>query len=311
MANNKKIPKQPTRVKRDKKIKQHQDFNNVIQENLNEILEVLTQKVLDLGKLKTRSLKDQTIRRTLYRKPDILLAELDAADNHICTLHAEVHLKDEEEIGYRAAEYAMMEFREFRKPVKVFILYIGNGRCKNIPSFLDGGCVKAEIKVIQINAIPAQVFLASDKPAEIILGVLSDFGGQSAETIIAAIIMQLQKLIQDQERLQKYCKQLEILSNIRNLQLQTIKQLSAMPITYDIKSDLRYQQGREQGIEQGREQGIDQGRELEAAFKTRKFVINLIEFGYEDDALIANLSDTTIEFVQSVRKELLEKKEEN
>jgi predicted transposase/invertase (TIGR01784 family) len=53
--------------------------------------------------------------------------------------------------------------------------------------------------------------------------------------------------------------QLEILSNLRNLQTQIVKQISAMPITFDIKKDLRYQQGKEEGIEEGIEKGIEKG----------------------------------------------------
>jgi len=308
--------------------KQHQDYNNVIQENLNEILEVLTKKVLNLGQLKTNNLKDKTLRRTLYRKPDILLAELDEAGNHIRTIHAEVHLKDEEEIGYRSGEYAMMEYREFRKPVKIFIIYIGNGRSRNIPTFLDGGCVRAEIVLIHINAISVEAFIHSDRPGEVVLGVLGDFGGEQAEKVIQKIIAQLRTLIQDQESLQKYCKQLEILSNIRNFQPETIKQLSAMPIMYDLKTDMRYQQGHEEGreeglmngiekgIEQGIEKGIKEGREegfTEGIEKGREEAVTaaiervMHKFPHFSDQEIADIFELLVERITEVRTSLSER----
>jgi predicted transposase YdaD len=37
------------------------------------------------------------------------------------------------------------------------------------------------------------------------------------------------------------------------LQSEIVKQINAMPITFDIKKDLRYQQGEEKGIDLGRE----------------------------------------------------------
>ena len=55
---------------------------------------------------------------------------------------------------------------------------------------------------------------------------------------------------------------MEILSNLRNLQTQIVKQISAMPITFDIKKDIRYQQGIEEGIEQGIEEGKEKGIEI-------------------------------------------------
>jgi predicted transposase/invertase (TIGR01784 family) len=48
---------------------------------------------------------------------------------------------------------------------------------------------------------------------------------------------------------------------LRNLQEETIKQSEAMAITYDIKKDVRYQQGREEGILEGKEKGKKEGKE--------------------------------------------------
>jgi predicted transposase/invertase (TIGR01784 family) len=46
------------------------------------------------------------------------------------------------------------------------------------------------------------------------------------------------------------------------LQSEIVKQISAMPITFDIKKDLRYQQGEEDGIEKGIDLGIEKGIDL-------------------------------------------------
>ena len=59
---------------------------------------------------------------------------------------------------------------------------------------------------------------------------------------------------------QKWQRQLEIISNIHKLQEKTIKIIEHMPIVYDIKSDIRYQQGTKVGIKQG----IDLGRNAQA-----------------------------------------------
>ncbi|MES2775409.1 MAG: hypothetical protein V4722_14640 [Bacteroidota bacterium] len=47
----------------------------------------------------------------------------------------------------------------------------------------------------------------------------------------------------------KYVLQLEVLSKLRNLQEETTKEITAMPFTYDLKTDIRYKQGVEEGIE--------------------------------------------------------------
>jgi len=282
MARQKSISPTTPPIKPKTESNRHKDYDHVFQKDLDEIWRPLVQKVLGLGALNAINLKNTKIRRTLYREPDVLLAELDEKGGHIRTIHIEIHLKDEIEIGFRAAEYAIMEYREFRKPVKIFIIYIGNGRSVHIPTVLDGGCVQVEIVLIHLNSIPAEVFIHSDYPGEVVLGILGDFGTEKEEVIIRKIILQLQNLIPDQENLQKYCKHLEILSNIRKLQPETIKQLSAMPITYDLKTDLRYQQGREEGLVDGVIKGIKEGHEKGFTEGIKKGIEKGIEKGREE-----------------------------
>jgi predicted transposase YdaD len=105
-------------------------------------------------------------------------------------------------------------------------------------------------------------------------------------------------------RQNKSFKHLEILSSVRKLQPQTIKQINAMPIVYDLKSDLRYQQGLEEGIEKGRGEGREEG----AMRQLRIFIENMLEAGYEDEILIAGLSNATIAFVQEVKRGLEERR---
>lgn len=51
--------------------------------------------------------------------------------------------------------------------------------------------------------------------------------------------------------LKRYLQQLEVISNLRNLQALTVQTLDDMELTYDLKSDIRFKQGIEKGIEKG------------------------------------------------------------
>jgi hypothetical protein len=279
------MPQQQSGKSATKK-KQHQDYNNVFQENLHEIATLLLTQVFNLGNLPTFALEKKKIHRTFYREPDILLAVKDAAGEHAETLHGEVHLKDEAEISYRAAEYAAMEFRQFRKPVRMFVLYVGAGTPVNILSKLDGGCLKIDIEIVAIHRIPVQTFLRSGKPEEIMLGILGDFGGQAPPDIIQEIIRQIQQLVPAGERLQKYWKQLEILSNLRKLQPEIVKQLNIMPLTYDLTTDIRYQQGIEQGI----------------SLAKLEMIVRLIQHSNHDDAFIADIANVETQKVAGIRR---------
>jgi ankyrin repeat protein len=84
--------------------------------------------------------------------------------------------------------------------------------------------------------------------------------------------------------------QLEILSNLRNLQAEIIKQFSTMSIHFDIKKDLRFQQGVEIGIEIGVSQ------------KNKDFVLSLLANTDFDNERIAQIVGVGVEFVQNLRK---------
>jgi hypothetical protein len=93
---------------------------------------------------------------------------------------------------------------------------------------------------------------------------------------------------------QKFFLQLEILSNLRNLQAEIIKQFSTMSIHFDIKKDLRFQQGVEIGNEQGIEIGISQ--------KNKDFVLSLLANTDFDNEKIAQIVGVSVEFVQNLKK---------
>ena len=52
----------------------------------------------------------------------------------------------------------------------------------------------------------------------------------------------------------KYASQLTILSKLRNLESETIKNIKAMPQLFDITTSILYQEGMEKGMEKGREE---------------------------------------------------------
>lgn len=95
------------------------------------------------------------------------------------------------------------------------------------------------------------------------------------------ILVKLKELSADERRLKRYVKQLEILANLRNLQQEAIKQTEAMALTYDIKKDIRYQQGREEGEAKGKAAGKAAGEknkqfEIALNMKQEGLSINLI-----------------------------------
>ena len=85
---------------------------------------------------------------------------------------------------------------------------------------------------------------------------------------------------------------MEILSNLRNLQRQTKKELEKMPIVYDLRKDIRFKEGLEEGEEKG---------ELK---KARLATIRLLKRGILSAVTIAEDLDVPLDFVLQIQAKL-------
>ncbi len=73
--------------------------------------------------------------------------------------------------------------------------------------------------------------------------ILANFGNENPKHIIQRVLMRLQQLPTETLRREKCLRQLEILSKLRNLQEEIVKQLEIMALTYDLENDVRFKQG--------------------------------------------------------------------
>jgi predicted transposase/invertase (TIGR01784 family) len=93
----------------------------------------------------------------------------------------------------------------------------------------------------------------------------------------------------------KFTVQLEIFGKLRNLQPIIAKTLETMGLQYDLKTDLRFLQGKELGLQEGKQEGLQ-----EAALAIAR---NAIASGANDE-FIAKITGLSLEQVQALRREL-------
>jgi predicted HTH domain antitoxin len=85
---------------------------------------------------------------------------------------------------------------------------------------------------------------------------------------------------------------LEILSGLRKLQSVTKKQVQKMPIVYDLKKDIRFKEGIEEGEERAK----------------RLSAIRMLKQGTLSIVTIAEYLDVPLAFVVQIQEELQKKK---
>lgn len=114
--------------------------------------------------------------------------------------------------------------------------------------------------------------------------------------VIHLILQNLLKIVGRVERLKKYQRQLQILSRLRKLQPIVLKEISLMPIKFDIETDELYLEGIEKGIEKGLEKGVEKHQ--------HETVVAMLRDGALSLEKIAEYAGVTLEYVLKVKKEL-------
>ena len=90
-------------------------------------------------------------------------------------------------------------------------------------------------------------------------------------------------------KLEKHLVQLEIISDLCNMQPLLTKIMETMSITYDIHKDVRFKQGNQEG------------KKEEALIKSQEFIITLLQNSTYPIDTIANLVKVTVDFVQKTK----------
>lgn len=132
----------------------------------------------------------------------------------------------------------------------------------------------------------------SDIPEEIILAVLGNYQGESPEKVIRTILERIIKITPNQLLLQKYIRQLGILSKLRNLQVETFKLIEDMGIRYNIETDVIYQKGMEKGVEKGVEKG------------KKEMIVELLKDASLSVEKIARIAKVSVAYIRQIQKEM-------
>ena len=222
---------------------QHQDYDKIIKETIEKVGTPILQKLLGI---ETTSIEDvpTTIPRTIERRADFLKIGTDSLTKLKSLFHLEFQTNVHLNMLQRFLVYFSLFYEKYNLPIKQYVIYLGTGKW-TAQTKLELPNISFQYEVICINTIDYELFVNSEIPEEIILAILANFKNQDKSKVVKRIISCLKNKTQNKKKLQKYVMQLEILSNLRNLQPEITKQLSAMPIHlhYDVTKDLRFLQG--------------------------------------------------------------------
>jgi hypothetical protein len=198
-------------------------------------------------------------------------------------LQIEFQVKDEDEMVYRMGEYYFMLERKYKLPVKQFVIYLGSDNPK-MPTELDRERLKFSYPLVSLSTLDYHIFLNSDKPEEIILGILANFKGENPENALKQILVRVKETTKGDFSLNRYFNQLRVLAQLRNLELNLKNAMDSIAEYIKEERDVLYLRG------------LDKGE--------AKFVSYLLQEGNKTLDQIADIAGVSLDFVKSVKQKL-------
>jgi hypothetical protein len=275
---------------------QGNQHDKIIKESIEETMYFLLKTFGNIEVVRSEQLPTE-IQQTQERKPDFLKIIVDTHGVERIG-HIEFHVKDEADISYRAFETcAMMKRKKPRLSIFQIIVYMGEKPAENILTEWSDEQYTYRIKLIQFIKTPVELFLESESAAEIVLGILGNFGEQSPEIVIPQLVEKVVKCAKtDLERL-KFLQHLRIFSKLRNFEPLINKIMENTIAYFGLKDedDYMYKKGEAKTEARFQKKITDQ---------LRFSVIRLLDTKTLTEAQIVNVLNVTEDFVQSIQMDL-------
>ncbi|GAB4025047.1 RpnC/YadD family protein [Spirosoma gilvum] len=265
--------------------KQVSQYDKIFKENIEAVIPSIIKNILGITAFSSEELPDD-IQHTKERKPDVLKKITDSQGN-VYVLQIEFQVADEPKMIYRMAEYYVMLERKYEIPIEQYVIYLGAAK-PVMPTQLVRKRMTFEYPLISFSELDYHIFLQSDRPEEIVLGVLGDFKGDTPEIAIGHIIQRIEETVIGDFPLMKYFRQLRVLAQLRNLgdHLKDIA-MDSIAKFVSVEKDAAYMVGFDKGEEQAQ----------------IRFVKNLLAKSTFTIEQIADIADVSVEFVQQMQAE--------
>jgi predicted transposase YdaD len=196
--------------------------------------------------------------------------------------HIEIQAQKDKDLPERMLIYSLAIKEKFgQKPVQI-ILFVGKGNPP--PSFFRDEFTIHRFKVVDMKKIDPDEFIESDKPEEVIVGILAGKFKDKPQ-IIKKVKERIVKIVKNEEEIAKYIDSISFLAGLFDIEIK----VKPMPIEVDIRKTFLYKWGEKEGEQRGFEKGKQEG--LKEGLKEGILGIVQAKFGSQKAKLIKNLLD--------------------
>ncbi|MDT7906769.1 MAG: hypothetical protein RRA63_01810 [Candidatus Calescibacterium sp.] len=158
--------------------------------------------------------------------------------------HIEIQVQTDKNLPERMLIYSLAIKEKFgQKPIQI-ILFVGKG---NPPpsTFRDEFTIHKFI-VLDMKKIDPDEFIKSDKPEEVIVGILAG-KFKDKPKIIERIKKRIVEIVKNEKEIAKYIDSISFLAGLFDVKIE----VKPMPIQVDIRKTFLYKWGKQEGLKEG------------------------------------------------------------
>jgi hypothetical protein len=232
-------------------------YDKIIKENLKDVAATLITKVIGLKIVKYTAIETK-LQITNEREADFIF-RVELADGSKILLHIEFQATNYSKMVYRELWYWVYLAQAQGIHPEQYVFYIGK-KPLTMKDSISTKTLNYRYNLIDMRHIDCEMFLHSDKPEEVIISILCNYQKKGAKIFIREILERLKELVPEETLRGKYIRQVEVLSQLRDLQDDVCKEAEDMALVYDLERDVRFRQGRERGLSEGKEKWKQEGK---------------------------------------------------
>ncbi|MFZ8803379.1 MAG: hypothetical protein ACO2PO_10415 [Candidatus Calescibacterium sp.] len=220
--------------------------------------------------------------------------------------HIEIQAQQDKTLPKRMLLYSVGIEEKFGKEPVQIVLFVGKGNPP--PSVFRTEFKFLKFKVVDMKKIDPDEFLKSDKPEEVVLGVLAGKYREKPE-VFKKVIRKISKIVKNKKELLKYMEYISFLGGLFDVEIKA----EHMPIQIDIRKTLFYKWGEKEGEKKGEKRGIVKGLKqgkkegLKEGLKEGILGIIQVKFGSSKAKQIKSLLDkiNDINRLEKIKKEVI------
>jgi hypothetical protein len=214
----------------------------------------------------------------------------------------EIQAQQDKTMPERMFKYYYAIVEKYKKEPTQIVLFVGRG--KPPPSELKTPKLTLRYEVLDMKRVDPDVLIKSEKPEEVIIGVLAGKYREKPEAF-SKVVKRISEIVKNEKEVIKYMNDINFLASLFDVKIK----IKPMPIQIDIRKAPFYRWGREEGLKEGEQRGIVKGLK-EGLIKGLKKAILLdiqLKFGSQKGKQIKNLLDkiNDIKRLEKIKKEVI------